>query len=129
MDLALKYCGLVDFITSRYKTVVEIGIGRFPHISYLLINRGVSLFATDIYPIKHKGIRVIRDDIIKPDVSVYKGVQMLFSFRPPPELVPYMVNLAQRISADLIVKPLSTDHLDGRLTCHKKTTFFLWEHV
>lgn len=129
MELLQRYIGLIDFISERYRSVAEIGIGKLPLISYSLINRGISLFATDIYPISFKGIKVIRDDITKPDISLYKGVQVLFSIRPPPELAPYMINLADKISADLIIKPLSSDFLNGRFTCYKNSTFFFWEHI
>ncbi|MFQ3574077.1 MAG: UPF0146 family protein [Thermodesulfovibrionales bacterium] len=129
MYLSTKYKGFIDFIAQRYNRVVEIGIGRFPFISYSLIERGLELFATDIYPVEFRGIKVVQDDVIRPNVLLYSGIDALFSLRPPPEIVPYMVNLAERISADLLVKPLSSDFLGGEFRCYKNSTFFLWEQI
>jgi uncharacterized UPF0146 family protein len=68
------------------------------------------------------------DDVTMPVVSLYDDRDIIYSMRPPPELIPYMKKLAETISADLIVKPLSTDSIDeGRLIRYGNTTFLLWK--
>jgi uncharacterized UPF0146 family protein len=69
------------------------------------------------------------DDVTEPDFSLYSSVDLIYSLRPPQELVPYMVRLAKTISADLIVKPLTSDYVGGRLTRYENTAFFIWKYV
>ena len=118
--------GLVDYIAARYKTAAEIGVGHFPDLAQALAQRGLSVFATDVRPFWHDGLTFLGDDITEPDTTLYRHVDLLYALRPPPELVPYMRSLAKRLPADLIVKPLASDHVGGRLIRHKDTTFFLW---
>jgi uncharacterized UPF0146 family protein len=118
--------GLVDYIAFRYGSAAEIGVGHFPDVSLALVGRGVSLFATDIKPFRHNGLRVVVDDVIQPDLSLYASLNLIYSLRPPPELVPYMVRLAEVVSADLIIKPLAPEHPGGKLTANGNSTFFLW---
>ncbi|MEW6214712.1 MAG: UPF0146 family protein [Nitrospirota bacterium] len=75
------------------------------------------------------GLKVVVDDITGPDLSIYAGLDLLYSLRPPPELIPYMVRLARMLPADLIVKPLASEHPGRQLICHRNTTFYLWNYI
>lgn len=118
--------GLVDYISERYRSAAEIGIGHFPDVALSLVEKGMTVLATDIYPFRHGGLNVIVDDVTSPDPSVYDDIELLYAMRPPSELVPYMKRAAGRFSADLIVRPLSSEYMDGRLIRHKCNTFYLW---
>jgi uncharacterized protein len=120
--------GLIDYIAGRYTSVVEIGIGHAPTVAVRLLEKGVSIVATDTRPFYYEQFKVIVDDITEPDLTVYRNVDLIFSIKPPPELVPYMKNTAKSVSADLIVKPLASDYLDGLLICHGNTSFYIWKH-
>ena len=118
---------MAEYIAGRYNRSAEIGIGHFPDLAFALIDRGVRVFATDIIPFSYKGLRVVIDDITRPDISLFYGVDLIYSMRPPPELIFYMDRLAERLSASLIVKPLSSEFIDGRKAMrHGDTTFFEW---
>jgi uncharacterized UPF0146 family protein len=93
------------------------------------VGKGLRVFATDTKRFSHRGLKVITDDIVNPEIALYAGVRLLYSLRPPPELVPYMKTLAQRLPADLIVKPLASESLDRPLRCHQTTTFYLWKFL
>lgn len=121
--------GLIDYIALQYHCVAEVGVGHFPDVALALAKRGLHVFATDIKPFLHNGLKVIVDDITRPDLSLYAGLDVIYSVRPPPELIPYMDRLARRLSVDLIVKPLDSEYPGGRLTNHKSTTFFLWNFL
>jgi len=118
---------VVDYITDRYSYAAEIGIGHFPDVALALIERGVQVFATDIRPFQHNGVNVVVDDVTQPNLSLYAGVQLIYSLRPPPELVAYMERVAAAVSADLIVKPLASEHAGGKLISRANTSFFLWD--
>ncbi|MEW6068259.1 MAG: UPF0146 family protein [Nitrospirota bacterium] len=126
METYRRVEGLVDYIAGRYDAVAEIGIGHFPDVALSLLRRGLKIFATDIKPFRYKGLKVIVDDIVEPDCSLYINLELLYSMRTPPELVPYMIKLAKAISADLIVKPLSSEYLNGKRVCYENSNFFLW---
>ncbi|NWF51646.1 MAG: hypothetical protein HXY47_01015 [Nitrospirae bacterium] len=126
MKKPYRYQGLVDYIAGRYMSAVEIGIGSFPDVAFALQKRGVQVFATDILPFYYKGLKIIKDDIMEPDLSTYSSIELIYSLRPPFELIPFMLRLAKKIKADLIVKPLHSEYPEGKLMCHETTTFFLW---
>lgn len=118
---------LVDFIAERYGNAAEIGVGHFPDVALGLKRRGVRVFATDIRPVYYEDIDVFVDDITSPNLVPYKGINLIYSMRPPPELVPYMVRLAKTISADVIIKPLSSEYPEGwKLIRHGNASFFLF---
>ncbi len=121
-----RYEGLVDYMAANYVKAAEIGIGHFPDVALALIERGLQVFATDILPFRYRGLRVIMDDVTVPDIAEYASADLIYSLRPPPELIPYMVWLAGHLSADLIIKPLSSEHPGGQLRSQGNTYFFLW---
>ena len=124
----MKMKGLSEYIVSRYRNAVEIGIGHFPDIAFDLLGRRVRVFATDITQFRYEGLKVIVDDITEPDIPVYQGSDLIYSIRPPMELVPYMKRIAGKISADLVVKPLSSEYMDGQLIRQGDTTFHIWNY-
>lgn len=120
--------GLIDYIAGRYTGVAEIGIGHAPEVAVKLLEKGVSIFATDTRPFYYEQLKVIVDDITDPDLSFYRNIDLIYSIKPPPELVPYMKKTAKSISADLIVKPLASEYLDGQLIRWGNTSFYIWKH-
>ena len=126
MPYPQRYQGLVDYISGRYRKSAEIGIGHLPDIAFALLKKGMMVFATDVRPFQYDGLTVIQDDITEPDLSLYISVDLIYSLRPPPEFVPYMIRLAHAVSADLIVKPLSSDYVGGKMVRNGNTVFFLW---
>lgn len=123
--------GVVSYIVrNKYSRCAEIGIGRFPDAALALVREGVSVFATDVQPYACPDLVVIRDDVMQPDLALYDKVDLIYSLRPPPELVPYMEQLAEKVSSDLIVKPLASEcPLKGQLTGSGNAAFFLWRSL
>lgn len=121
--------GLAGYMAARYRKAAEIGIGACPDVALALAGFGLRVFATDVMPYRHQGLAVVIDDVTAPDVTLYEGVEVIYSVRPPPELVPYLKQLCEKVSADLIVKPLSGEFPSGgRLTGSGNAGFFLWAH-
>ena len=129
LNCSHRYEGLVDYIPVKYSNAVEIGIGHFPDVAFALLERDVHLFATDILPFHYTGLKVVVDDITQPNLSLYKKIDLIYSLRPPPELIPYVIRLARILSANLIVKPLSSEHPGGQLIRHGNTAFFIWNYL
>ncbi len=121
--------GLADYIANTYHCAAEIGIGHFPDIGLALLEKGLRVFATDIKPFVYNGLDVFADDVTDPDLSLYTGIEIVYSVRPPPELVPYMKRLSRQILADMIVKPLHSEYPGGQLTGSGNSAFFLWKYL
>ena len=118
----------MDYISATYRDVAEIGIGHFPDIAFALLKQGVKVFATDVRQFRYDGLSVMLDDVTEPDFSLYSSVDLIYSLRPPPELIPYIIRLAKAVSADVIVRPLTSDYLDGKMIRNGSTIFFLWDY-
>jgi len=124
-DMTIK--DLVAYISSRYQTVAEIGIGHFPHIARMLKQNGIHVFATDIRPFHYEGIHVYTDDVTNPSPHLYRGRELLYSYKPPMELIPYIIRLAKHILSDVLIKPLSSEYPDGPLVRYENTAFLKWD--
>ena len=107
--------------------IAEIGVGKFDRIANSLSEReNITLIKTDISP---KDATVIKDDITRPNIDLYKDVDIIYSIRPPSELQPHLVGLADKIGSQLIIKPLTNEDLNtGRvkmkLKNFKKASFY-----
>ena len=115
-------------VGDRKVTIAEIAIGKFDKISQMLSKKdNITLIKTDIAPDNES---VIKDDITNPNLELYKDVDMIYSIRPPSELQPYLVKLAKRINAMLIIKPLTGEDLNTpgvnmQLKNFKKASFYI----
>ena len=90
--------------------IAEIGVGKFDGIAESLSEReNITVIKTDILP---KDESIIMDDVTNPNIDLYKDVDIIYSIRPPSELQPYLVKLAQRIDSQLIIKPLTNEDLN-----------------
>ena len=119
---------ILDESKNRNVRIAEVGIGRFSMISDILEKQdNITLIKTDISP---ADATVIRDDITNPNLDLYRDVDIIYSIRPPSELQPHLINLANEIGCRLIIKPLTNEDLNtGRtkmkLKNHKKASFYI----
>jgi uncharacterized UPF0146 family protein len=121
-----------DYILSEVGSdnvkIAEIGVGKFDQIADRLSQReNITLIKTDINP---KDNTVIKDDITNPDLDLYKNVDIIYSIRPPSELQPHLVNLAQKMDSQLIIKPLTNEDLNTprvkmKLKNFKRASFYV----
>lgn len=94
--------------------IAEVAVGRFDKIAETLSSKeNITLIKTDILP---KDSSVVKDDITNPNLELYEDVDIIYSIRPPSELQPYIVKLAEKIGSQLIIKPLTNEDLNtGRV--------------
>ena len=108
--------------------IAEIGVGKFSQIADMLSQKdNITLIKTDIQPADES---IVKDDITNPNYELYKDTDIIYSIRPPSELQPYIVDLALKIDAQLIIKPLTNEDLNpGRvkmkLKNFKKASFYI----
>lgn len=119
------YKDFTEYIIRKYKDVpiVEIGIGTDFRVFKELKKNNADVRAIDLNP---SSPDAIKDDVLSPDMSIYQGCGLIYSIRPPPELVPYIEKIAKQAGADLIIRPLTTDNVpkNGKLKNYKSAFFY-----
>jgi hypothetical protein len=107
--------------------ICEIGIGKFTQVfDYLNKQDNVEIIKTDISP---NDSSVIKDDVTKPDLKLYKNLDIIYSIRPPSELQPYIIDLALKVNTKLIIKPLFNEDINSKnvkltLKNYNKASFY-----
>ncbi len=107
--------------------ICEIAVGKFTQVyDYLNSQENIEIIKTDISP---NDASVIKDDITKPNLELYKNLDIIYSIRPPSELQPYIIDLALKTNTKLIIKPLFNEDINSRrvklkLKNYKKASFY-----
>jgi uncharacterized UPF0146 family protein len=138
-----EFVDFVNYIITKYRgasKIVEIGIGRFcavaAEIKHLLPDAEVIVTDSDITAIneanrKYPSLKVVKDDVEKPNIELYRNADIIYSIRAPPELWPKIVHLSELINSSLIIRPLPTETpvtIRGfRLVNFGRTRFYLKE--
>jgi hypothetical protein len=117
--------GLIEYLSSHYQRLAEVGIGSYPKVALALHARGLKVVATDIQP-QPVGFPTEFDDVRSPRLELYEGAQAVYSVRPPPELIPLLKQLANRLTVDLLVRPLAAEPVGGRLINRAGSFFYLF---
>ncbi|MCK4952769.1 hypothetical protein KAS14_03210 [Candidatus Bathyarchaeota archaeon] len=108
---------IVNFIVTNYgsaKKIVEIGVGANPLVAKRIkvclpstkvvvtdIDREKLIYTKKAYP----ELEPVYDNILRPQMEVYIGADLIYSLRPPTELVSEIFQLASRISCDVLIRP------------------------
>lgn len=92
------------FIASRYRSAAEVGAGNNFIAAGILRDSGVKVFCTDILSSQtNPDIPFFIDDIFSPDISLYQGIDVIYSVRPGEEMIPALIGLARDLDVDLVV--------------------------
>jgi len=111
-----KIAHLISKLYPRARKIIEVGVGRSPYtllqLRFLLPN--AEIIATDIDPeavreLSEIGVKSLVDDIFEPNERIYEGADLIYSIRPPSEIIPRLAELGSRIGADILIIPLSED--------------------
>lgn len=119
---------ILNEVGDKNVKIAEIAVGKFDKISQMINEKeNITIIKTDIIP---NDDSVIKDDITNPNLELYKDVDLIYSIRPPSELQPYLVKLAKKIDAQLIIKPLTGEDLNTpkakmQLKNFRKASFYV----
>lgn len=126
---------LAHWISENYPSadkIVEVGVGRVPQVLETLGEEspGCELVATDVqeFPVP-RGVDFFLDDVTDPEVDIYRGSDLIFSIRAPPELYGPLRDLVGKVGADLLVKPVSSEESPdwGELVNYSGVAFYVLE--
>ncbi len=99
---------LAEFIRCHYKgKVVEVGAGFVADVASRL--KALDLVVTDLEKRELEGISVQADDIFSPRIEIYEGASLIYSLRPPQEVQIAMGEVARKVGADVLVRPLGDE--------------------
>jgi len=95
---------IARYIADNYLHAVEAGIGKNTDAAEILSRAGILLRSTDIkkMPIPEDLVFIV-DDIFSPDISHYRGADVIYAIRPAIEMIPPLITLAERVNCDCIV--------------------------
>ena len=122
-----------EYIIDNYgnsSSIIEVGIGNILEPSNILKEKlnNCSIKCVDINPTDES---IIKDDITKPDYSIYENADLIYSIRPPEEIQKYISDVASKVGCDCILKPFATEELSFKikprfkLINYKKEVFYL----
>ncbi len=124
---------LAEWISKNYpkaEKIVEVGVGRtsrtIEKLNELLPE--TYFVATDNRKVSVPNeINFKLDDITEPEMSIYDNTDLVYSLRSPPELYNSIFELAEKINADALVKPISSEEspLKGNLINYSGVFFYL----
>lgn len=124
-----KIAYLISKLYPRAEKIIEVGVGRSPYVLLQLksLLPDAEIMATDIDPeavrgLNEMGIKSLIDNLFEPDERIYEGADLIYSIRPPFELIPKLVELSSRISADILAVPLSEDEYLSDLSGWERIT-------
>jgi hypothetical protein len=93
-----------EYLVKHYTNAVEIGIGKNMVVARILHDAGLSIRCTDVRDVPVPEWLTFRiDDIFSPDITRYKGVDVIYAIRPAIEMIPPLIALARTINCDLLV--------------------------
>lgn len=113
-----EFKAIAKYIAENYPSatkIVEVGVGHVPEAAVELrqLLPQCTLIVTDIKRPAElpKSLTFACDDITKPNLRVYRDAALIYAIRPPPELQPYILEVARKVGADLLVKPLVAESM------------------
>jgi len=104
---------IVKFITENYfGKVVEIGVGLHYNVA-IKLSRYFKVIVTDIIDVDQIDEKIgglyVKDDISNPRLSIYAGASLIYSIRPPIEIQTDILNLADKVGSNSLIRPLGSE--------------------
>lgn len=101
---------LAEYIRKNYSgRVIEIGVGHLSEVAASLRDNGMDVVLTDRKAHTLGNLAVEKDDIFSPHLERYQSASLIYSIRPPLELQIAIGDLAIRVGADILIRPLENE--------------------
>ncbi|WP_436346012.1 UPF0146 family protein [Natronorubrum sp. FCH18a] len=109
MSHSRRHSDLLEAL-AEYDRLVEVGIGRRTDVAAALVDRDVTVTATDVYDRgSPEPVRFVRDDIVDPDPELYADADAVYALNLPPELHRPALEAARDADADFLFTTLGGD--------------------
>ncbi|AEC51641.1 hypothetical protein PNA2_0725 [Pyrococcus sp. NA2] len=107
---------LSEFIANYVKDgrIVEVGAGFYLKVAMKLKEMGFEVLVVDknveaVENAKRLGLNAEVDDVFNPRLELYEGVDVIYSIRPTPEMMPALVKLSKKVNVPMLIVPLTGD--------------------
>jgi len=110
---------LVEYVRENYSRatkIVELGVGSRIDVAekvkkHLPLTEILVTDKDEAWVRKHQTgqVRAVADDVAFPQTPIYQNASLFYSIHPPFEILAPMVDLAEKIGADLLVVPRSDE--------------------
>ncbi|AEK19618.1 UPF0146 family protein [Methanococcus maripaludis] len=135
MDTVFKY---IDENYQNLKNnglkIAELGIGFYFNSAKKLKDSDFDVIVIDInknavLDAKDNGLNAFYDDLFEPNFEIYKNVGLIYSFRPPRDLQPFILKIAKKLNCDLIIKALSGEEPieELKLVNYQGKPIYVWK--
>jgi uncharacterized UPF0146 family protein len=95
---------------ARHDRLVEVGIGDRVAVAAALVERGLTVTATDVSARSvPEGVRFVRDDVTDPDPSVYAGADAVYALNLPRDLHRATRSVARAAGAEFLFTTLGAE--------------------
>ena len=112
----LEIANIISKLYPNARKIVEIGVGKSPYTALclkdLLPKAEIIVTDADRGAVKYAlslNLNSVYDDVNDPNLEIYEGADIIYSIRPPFELIPKLESLRTEIKVDVIIAPLSED--------------------
>ena len=112
----LEIANIISKLYPNARKIVEIGVGKSPYTALylkdLLPKAEIIVTDADRGAVKYAlslNLNSVYDDVNDPNLEIYEGADIIYSIRPPFELIPKLESLRTKIKVDVIIAPLSED--------------------
>lgn len=110
--------------------IIEVGVGQNTNVLEKLAEEtpNCELVGTDVRNVETpKGVKFVLDDIKEPEYEIYENADLIFCIRIPPELYPHLFEISQKVNADFLVKPVSSEEAPerGKVVNYSGVSFYI----
>ncbi|WEU39648.1 MAG: hypothetical protein OdinLCB4_003955 [Candidatus Odinarchaeum yellowstonii] len=111
---------IINFIFKKFtspRKIIEVGVGFYPDIALRLKKlypyTEILLVDTSLnvqkFISEKTDLKIILDDVTKPNLEFYYNTDLIYSIRPPIEIIKHLLEIARKVNSALIIRCLSTE--------------------
>jgi hypothetical protein len=112
---------IVAYIVANYQKatkIIEIGIGNLPLIAVeikkklptaLILVIDINQAVLEDIARKYPRLVTVIGNVFSPNIGVYQNANLIYSIRPPAEMLPAMLKIAKQVKANLIIRPITDE--------------------
>jgi uncharacterized UPF0146 family protein len=98
-----------EYIAKHYTNTVEVGIGENTEAARILRDAGARVRCTDVKDnTVPEWLCFTIDDVFSPEISLYKGADLIYAIRPAIEMIPPLLATVILSSITWALNPMVT---------------------
>lgn len=117
---------IADYILQNYSgKIVEVCVGNYFKVAEKL-SKKLHVVCVDFKPKKTR-VNFYVDNVMEPNLSIYRGAELIYALRPPLELYSFIVKISKAVKADCLIRPFGNEFSnEGKLINYRGERFYIW---